>query len=147
MREFARFVKPATVNVRRWGYALLVFALFLAANHLLLRGRAVPVWDAATQAFPYFVLVADHARAGQLVQWDPWTEAGLPLGGEPQVGAYSPVVVALGALFGGRSSTFIAYWLLSWFLGGVGVVALGRHLGAPPRGAWVVALGFLFSVV
>ncbi|HEX6054038.1 MAG TPA: hypothetical protein VFZ21_32430 [Gemmatimonadaceae bacterium] len=128
-------------------WALLVVIVFVAANHLLWRGRGVAMWDASNQAFPYFVLVADHARAGQLVQWDPWTEAGLPIGGEPQAGAYSPLVVALGLLGGGNSTTFLAYWLLSWLVGGIGVLALGRHLGAPPWGACAVALGFLFCGV
>ena len=143
----SRQVESRAAKLWRWRWPVLVLVVFLVANHLVLRGRAVPIWDAATQAFPYFVLVADHARAGQLVQWDPWTEAGLPLGGDPQVGAYSPIVVALGFLFGGHSSTFIAYWLLSWALGAVGVMVLGRHLGAPLWGACVVALGFLFSGV
>ena len=121
--------------------------MFLGVNQPLVRGRAVAIWDAGNQAFPYFVLVADHVRAGQLVRWDPWTDAGQPLDGEPQAGAYSPIVITLGFLGGGRSSTFIAYWLLSWALGGVGVLAFGRHLGAPPWGACAVALCFLFCGV
>ena len=133
--------------VRRLSWPLVVLVVFLGVNDPLRRGRAVAIWDAGNQAFPYFVLVADHARAGQLVRWDPWTDAGQPLDGEPQAGAYSPIVVTLGFLGGGRSSTFIAYWLLSWALGGVGVLALGRHLGAPRWGACAVALGFLFCGV
>jgi len=140
-------MQTSAAKFTQWGWPLLVLVVFLGANHPLWRGRAVAVWDAGTQAFPYFVLVADHARAGQLVQWDPWTGAGLPLGGEPQLGAYSPIVVALGFLFGGHSATFIAYWLLSWALGAAGVIALGRHLSAPPWGACAVALGFLFCGV
>jgi hypothetical protein len=134
-------------RARRLGWPLLVFAVFLGVNGPLLRGRAVGIWDAGNQAFPYFVLVADHARAGHLVRWDPWTESGQPLDGEPQAGAYSPIVISLGLLGGGRSSTFIAYWLLSWGLGAAGVLALGRHFGAPRWGACAVALGYLFCGV
>ena len=133
--------------VRRMGWPLVTLAVFLGINDPLVRGRAVAMWDAAFQSFPYFVLVADHARAGQLVRWDPWTDAGQPLDGEPQAGAYSPIVITLGLLGGGRSSTFTAYWLLSWALGGLGVLALGRHLGAPRWGACAIALGFVFCGV
>ena len=129
------------------GWPLVILAVFLGINAPLLRGRGVAKWDAAYQSFPYFVLVADHARAGQLVRWDPWTEAGQPLDGEPQAGAYSPIVITLGLLGGGRSSTFTAYWLLSWALGGVAVLALGRHLGAPRWGMCAIALGFLLCGV
>jgi len=148
----ARSPKPSLASrlvggLRRLGWPTVVLAVFLGVNYPLVRGRAVAVWDAGNQAFPYFVLVADHARAGQLVRWDPWTDAGQPLDGEPQAGAYSPIVIALGLVGGGRSSTFIAYWLLSWALGAVGVLGLGRHLGAPRWGACALALGFLFCGV
>ncbi len=130
----ARSPKPSFASrlvggLRRLGWPTVVLAVFLGVNDPLVRGRAVAIWDAGNQAFPYFVLVADHARAGQLVRWDPWTDAGQPLDGEPQAGAYSPIVIAVGLVGGGRSSTFIAYWLLSWALGAVGVLGLGRHSG------------------
>jgi hypothetical protein len=133
---------------RQWSLAALaLMLLFLAANQMLLRGVAAGIWDADGQFFPYFVLVADHARAGQLVTWDLWTHGGIPLMGDPQVGAFSPIVAGLGLVFGGTSLGFRVYWLAMWGLGALGMLALGRHLRAPVWGALAVAIGFAFCGV
>jgi hypothetical protein len=125
----------------------VVIAVFLSANQLLVRGVAAGIWDVDGQFFPYFVLVADHARAGRFVTWDPWTHAGLPVMGDPQVGTFSPITNVVGLLFGGSSLGFRVYWLLVWWLGGLGVLTLAHHLGARAWAAGVVALGFLFCGV
>ncbi|HKH82727.1 MAG TPA: hypothetical protein VKA25_03475, partial [Gemmatimonadales bacterium] len=132
----------------RWPlWVLIVTIVFLAANQLLVRGVAIGRWDVDGQFFPYYVLVADHARAASLVQWDPWSSGGLPMLGDPQVGAFSPVNFVLGLITGGTSWGFRLYWLLLWWLGGFGMLMLGRHLRAPAWGACVVALGFLLCGV
>jgi hypothetical protein len=132
----------------RWSvWVLIVTIVFLAANHLLVRGVAIGRWDVDGQFFPYYVLVADHARAASLVQWDPWSSGGLPMLGDPQVGAFSPVNFVLGLITGGTSWGFRLYWLLLWWIGGFGMLMLGRHLSAPAWGACVVALGFLLCGV
>ena len=100
-------------STRSWVILALVAAVvFLVANHLLVTGRAVGIWDADSQYFPRFVLVADHIRAGTFLRWDPWTDGGLPSFSEPQVGAFSPIVNTFGLLFGGNPAGFLAYWLL-----------------------------------
>ncbi|PYV81349.1 MAG: hypothetical protein DMG05_30145 [Acidobacteria bacterium] len=88
--------------------------------------------------------MSDYARAGRFVHWDPWSNAGRPISGDPQVGVFSPLNFAVGFLTGGTSSGFILYWLLMWWLGGFGILMLARHLKAPPWGGCAVALGFLF---
>ena len=108
-------------------------------------GEASGIWDADSQFAPYQMLVGDFARAGRFLLWNPWDNGGSPDGFEPQFGAFSPLTTGLGLLFGGRELAFRAYWLLVWFAGGLGLLRLGRHLGAPAWGATVVALGFLFS--
>jgi hypothetical protein len=139
---------PANLVGVRWPlWLLIVTIVFLTANQLLVRGVAAGRWDVDGQFYPYYVLVADHARAMRFVQWDPWSNGGLPMLGDPQVGGFSPVNVALGLMTGGTSTGFRIYWLLLWWLGGVGMLMLGRHLRAPPWGACVVALGFLFCGV
>ncbi len=60
-------------------------------------------------------------------------------------GALSPLAVLTGFLAGGGLSAFLAWWLASWFAGGVGMFFLGRHLRAPWWGSFAVALGYLFS--
>lgn len=125
--------------------ALLVAAVLLGANYRLLTGAAAPKWDADDFFGPYFTLVADHARAGRLLLWDPWTSGGAPDFADPQLGAFSPFTVLVGALAGGSEAGFRAYWLLLWLLGPLGLLVLARHLGAPAWGGTVVALGFGFS--
>jgi hypothetical protein len=119
--------------------------VFLAANVRQVADRAVPIWDASTVFAPYYTLLADHARAGRLLLWNPWTNAGSPDFADPQVGALSPVVVAVAAATGGTLAGFRVYWLLTWFLSGLGILVLGRHLHAPAWGASVAAGGLLFS--
>ncbi len=125
-------------------WLLLMTDVFLISNHLLVRGLAVGIWDINAAYYPYQTLVADHARSGQFLLWDPWSSGGLPAGGDPQFGAFSPVNLAIGLVAGGTSTGFLTYWLLMWWLGGVGMMLLARHLKAPAWGGAVVALGFLF---
>jgi hypothetical protein len=123
----------------------LMTGVFLASHTALLTGAAVPRWDASSYFAPAQMLVADAAREGRLVLWNPWIGAGVPDAADPQTGTLSPVNVLLGALLGGSLGGFIAYWLLIWWLGGVAMFFLARHLGAPPWPAGLIALGFLAS--
>src|SRR5438093_9638356 len=121
--------------------ALLLLLMFLTTTRKLVQGEAVAMWDAYDFFGPRYSLVADYARAGRLVLWNPWTSGGSPDFAEPQLGALSPVTVLVGAMAGGSEAGFRMYWLLIWFLGLLGIVVLARHLRAPAWGAFVVALG------
>jgi len=129
----------------RWWMALaLVCLIFLLANWLVIAGRAVPYMDADSAFMPYYVLVADHARAGHLVRWDPWSNGGSPALADPQIGAFSPLTCVFGLLTGGTTWGFRTYWLTMWGVGGIGMLLLSRHLRSPWWGAVAVSLGFLF---
>jgi hypothetical protein len=125
------------------GLSLLL--IFLAANVGLVTGTQGPLWDADVYFSPAFTLVADHARAGRIMLWNPWIAAGSPDYAEPELGAISPVTLVMGLLFGGTSSGFRAYYLLIWFLGPLGMLLLARYLGCPLWAALVVSLGIAFS--
>lgn len=141
------FLKGELVRFR-WLLAILATtAVFFIANHLLIRGLGVGLWDVDTQFLSFQVLVADFARAGHLVLWDSWSTGGIPRLGDPQFGALSPLNVLIGLITGGTSRGFIAYWLLMWWLGGIGILMLARHLRAPAWGGCIVALGFLYCGV
>src|SRR6185369_5119672 len=84
------------------------------------------------------------ARAGQFLLWNPWSNAGSPEYLR-DIGALSPLNVGLAFVIGGQIMRFWMYWLALWFLGGVGMLLLARHLKAPPWAGFVVALGFVFS--
>ena len=124
--------------------ALLLIAIFLINNRELISGARVQIWDAYDFYTPAFSLVADHARHHRLLRWDPWLAAGTPDFADPQVGAASPIAVIVGLIAGGTTGAFRAYWLLIWVLGPLGLLLLARHLGVPPWGAFIVALGFAF---
>ncbi|HEX6940634.1 MAG TPA: hypothetical protein VF158_14550 [Longimicrobiales bacterium] len=129
-----------------WRLACLGAALVLAWLNLpLLTGREVPVWDADHAFASWYSLVADFARQGRLLLWNPWTNGGSPDFGEPQFGALSPLVLAYGFLAGGSLMAFNVYWLLVWFAGGAGMLVIARHFRAPAWGGFIAALAFLFS--
>jgi hypothetical protein len=133
-------------NRLQWTVAvLLLAAVLLAANRRLVSGVDCPKWDADMFFAPFQMLVADHARAGTFLLWNPWLNGGSPDYAEPQIGSFSPFAVILGLLTGGTEAGFRVYWLTIWLWGGVGVILLGRHLGAPAWGACAIALGFVFS--
>jgi len=121
--------------------------IFFGSNYLLLQGKAVGIWDANDQFYPYQALIADYARAGRIVNWSPWSNTGTPLSGDPQAGTFSPLNIIIGYATGGTSYGFILYWLFVWWLGGCGIMLLARHLKVPPWGGCVVALGYLFCGV
>lgn len=134
----------------KYGWPLataLLTIIFFGSNHLLLQEKAVGIWDANDQFYPYQALIADYARAGRIVNWSPWSNTGTPLSGDPQAGTFSPLNFITGYITGGTSYGFILYWLFVWWLGGLGIMLLARHLKAPPWGGCVVALGYLFCGV
>jgi hypothetical protein len=132
-------------RTRGWLLAVLwLLALFAALEHPILTREAVPLWDARDLHAPNQILVADHARAGRLVGWNPWAQAGAPDFADPQSGAFSPVSIALGFATGGGTFAFALLWFAHWLLGGVGLLLLARRLDAPPWGALVAALGWLY---
>ncbi len=128
-----------------WGVSAALLIVFLVANVKLATGEHCVVWDADGLFAPAYTLIADHARVGRILLWNPWRSGGSPDYAEPQMGATSPLMILMGLLTGGTEAGFRFYYLLIWFLGGAGMLLLARHLHVPPWGAFVVALGFLFS--
>ena len=136
--------RTATLHRRAWILsACLIAALVLAGCFPLVTGKAVPLWDAGEYFGPLFSLISDHAKAGRLMLWDPWISGGSPDFAEPQLGSASPVLLAFALLSPNPFHGFIAYWLALWIFGGIGMMLLCRHLGAPVWGALVVALGLV----
>jgi hypothetical protein len=127
--------------------ALLVIATLLAANLTMVVGKHTGRWDATDFFCPYYTLVADHARQGQLLLWTPLVEGGASAGFDPQIGALSPLTVGLAALTGPREFGFRLYWLVVWGLAGIGCLLLARHFGAPVWAGYAAAVGYMFSAI
>ncbi len=124
---------------------VLAFVLVLvAANRDYLIGRAFPIFDADGFFAPYYMFLADLIRAGQLLTWNPFNNAGSPDFADPQVGAFDPILLAFGWLTGSRVLGFLVYWLVMWSTAGVGILFLARRLGCGMPLGLVVALGFAF---
>ncbi|MBZ5556337.1 MAG: YfhO family protein [Acidobacteriia bacterium] len=129
-----------------WRAAAVTVALVPLIPHLpLLLGRVSPVWDALNGFGPYFMLIGDYVRHGEFLLWNPFINGGSPDYIEPQLGAFSPLVMLMAFVSGGSRLGFGLYWLAVWVLGPVGVLILARRLGAPAWGGVVAALGFAFS--
>ncbi len=128
-----------------WLAFLLYTVVFLIGARPIWKGEGIPAWDAFNYYAPAQGLVADHARHGEFLLWNPWIGGGRPEGADPQVGAFSPVNVLLGLAGGGSPGGFELYWLFSWWLGGTGFLLLARHLGAPAWAAFLGAISFSCS--
>jgi hypothetical protein len=137
---------PSAASDRRmWFVAALALAVvFSIANFNLIIGKQAPIWDAEVYFGPAFTIIADHARAGRLVLWNPWEAGGTPEYAEPELGTTSPLQIAIGVITGGTFSGFRFYYLLIWLLGPVGILLLARHLDVRPWAGFVVALAFEF---
>ena len=140
-----QFVRRLVQPTRTAPWVALWTLLFVLVNREPILGRGVPIWDARDAFFPFYVLTADHARAGQIVSWDVWSNSGLPRLADPEFGAVWPLQLLVGLVFGGTPSGFIAYWMIVWWLGGLGLFLLARHLRAPPWAAFVVVSGYTWS--
>src|SRR5437762_11899416 len=121
---------------------LLLTTLFFILNRELIGGARVQIWDACEFYTPAFSLVADHARAGRLLLWDPWVAGGTPDFADPQIGAASPIAIIVAAIGGGNAAALRISCLIIWLLGPLGLLLLARHLGASPWAAFPVALGY-----
>jgi hypothetical protein len=118
--------------------------LFLVSFDLVV-GRATLPWDALDVFAPSFVLLSDFARSGHLMLWNPWINAGSPEWIEPQLGAFSPAMLAFGLLFGGEGLAFRLYFLATWWASGVGVFLLGRRFCVPILASAALGFAWIFS--
>jgi hypothetical protein len=139
-----------TGNLLRAGWETALWFLgtiltLAVLNAPLFLGRVSPIWDADTWYAPHFILVADHARAGKLVTWSPWTDGGLPTFVDPETGALSPLTVLCGLIFGPSESGFRHYWFALWALAAAGMFVFSRALGAPRWAAYAIGLGYALS--
>ena len=148
VRKLSVLRRGLSLDPAGWGRsALLVVAVLLACNITVLVGRHTGRWDANDFFCPYFILIADHARHGELLLWTPLIEGGCPAGFDPEIGSLSPMTVGMAALLGPSERAFYAYWLFIWGLGGLGMLALARHYRAPRWTACVASIGYMFSSV
>lgn len=122
-----------------------VLLVLLLGNVPLILGRQAPQWDASDFFGPQFSLVADFVKHGRLLLWDPWIAGGTPDFAEPELGTTSPLLLLTGLLSPNPQAGFVAYWLILWAIGGIGMLRLARYLGSPAWGGLLVALAYVTS--
>ena len=133
-------------NTTKWFGTWLVLLTVLVAVYGVCRRFDLGLsFDAATLFSPYFTLVADLARSGQILLWNPWSNCGSPDAAYVEMGSFSPVTLVTAWVTGGGEDGFVIYWLTIWGLGGTGMLVLGRHLGSPAWCALAVSVSYMFS--
>ncbi len=108
-------------------------------------GTAYPHWDAFCYYAPAQTLVADFARHGDLIGWNPWLSGGRPDNADPQAGTFSPLNIGIGLLAGGGLPGFTFFWWFVWCLGALGMARLSRHFEAPNWAAAILTTAFVSS--
>jgi hypothetical protein len=100
--------------------------------------------DILTQFMPYYTMVADRVKSGDLPGWNPAIFSGMPLAGDPISGwTYLPVMIPF-ILF----NTLTAYKtsvLIHLSLATLATYLLGRSLRMGPIGAAAAAIAYLLS--
>lgn len=80
------------------------------------------------QYFPWHYLVGEHLQAKQLPLWNPYQYGGYPMHGDPQSGAWYPMVWILSLLCGGYSIyTLHLDFIITLYLAAVGFYKLSQH--------------------
>lgn len=129
---------------RRWWMGVgLVVALFIALTRDLWTYTGVARGDVLNFFLPYYMLLADFVRHGQLMIWDPWSSGGLPIFADAQTGALSPLTNLFALLTGPSTGGYLLYSLAMWLLGPLGIMVLGRNLRAPVWGCIMAAVGYM----
>ena len=94
------------------------------------------------------MLIADHAREGELLLWTPLVECGCPAGFDPEIGAMSPLTVAAGGIAGAKRAGFLRLLALIWAAWRASACCSWPGSIAPR--VWVgcaAAIGYMFSAV
>jgi hypothetical protein len=123
----------------------LMLLLMLWFSYRTLTSDVAVLWDANGFLASCFIAVGDFTRAGQLLNWDPFTQAGAPVGVEPQWGARSPLVILTSALLPPCEWSFRFFVWLNWCFGALGLWALGLRLRSRPMAAAAAALTLVTS--
>ena len=119
--------------------------IFFGVNWQVLTGRVSAHWDGSGYFSPYYTYLAELTRSGHFLLWNPLSTGGSPDFAEPDVGVFSPVTLLLGLIIGPGPVAFQLYWLCLWLFGGLGMYVLARAVAAPPWGALLTSLAFVFS--
>jgi hypothetical protein len=142
MRETHAVWSARTFLLTAGGLFLLLAAGFC---HWAGSNTVVP-WDSKNHFYPMFRFLADALRHGTLPLWNPYHFSGYPSIADPQSLIFTPSMMLFALIAPGASmTTFDAVILGHLFLGGLGVLMLGRRWGWHPAAAFLAALVFVMG--
>jgi hypothetical protein len=124
---------------------LLYTAVFLLILSPALTGLLEPTWDARNYYFPAFTYIADSYKELRFPLWDPYSNGGIPFHAEPGAPVLSPLAILVGVLVPNPFPAFMAYWLILWWWGGLGMLLCARLFRCSSAGAAGAALLYAFS--
>ena len=123
-----------------------LFLLLAAAFCRWASSNSVVPWDSKNHFYPMFRFLADAMRHGTVPLWNPYHFAGYPSIADPQSLIFTPSMMLFALVAPDASmTTFDAVILGHLFLGGVGVLVLGRRWGWHPAAAFLAALVFVMG--
>jgi hypothetical protein len=125
-----------------WLFAALVLLLF--ADPLFFR-RNFAGRDLLMYHLPVEREIHEAYASGALPLWSAGISGGRPLLPNPNTGSLYPVRPLLALL--SFPLAFRVYPVLHWILAGIGMIRLGRALGAGRGAAWMGAVTYVFSGV
>jgi len=140
-----RFPSPASPLVDQgliWVGVLGLFGVFF--SQLFWEPLVLAFRDTAHYYYPLLQYVRNQWLEGEIPLWNPYDNLGVPLAGDPTSLAFYPgiLLLFLGQSLGQVLNLFIvAHFLLGFF----GSWKLARRWGAPPAGAALAGISYVFG--
>ncbi len=142
----ARSVEETSRSQRRWGDTPWVVLLAVLPLLVLLpaaTGRGVFFYhDIQYYFYPYHIISANMARAGQWPLWNPYAFSGIPLVGDGQTAMFYPPNWLFFMLPGAAALNYTI--ILQFSIAGVGSFLFARSLGLGRAPALIAALAYMF---
>lgn len=127
-----------------WPLLTILGAILITLGRPLWDGRQILSLDNLTFYMPFYEVMGDRLRHGDIPGWNPHILGGASFAGDPQSGwMYVPAMLLFAIFPAGVAMK--AFVLLHLFGAGASAYALARVLGQPRLAATVAGAAFVFS--
>ena len=124
----------------------LLFIMVVVSYHAISFFQYTFKWDMADQYFPWRYLVSEHLQASQLPLWNPYQDGGYPMHGDPQSGAWYPIVWILTFITGGYTLyTLHLEFILTIYIAAIGFYKLSQHFNYTAHTSILLAYAYCCS--
>ena len=101
-------------------------------------------WDMLSYYFPMRYYIGECLSNGYLPFWNPHQFLGVPIHADPQSTVWYPITWILGTVFGYDFYIINFEYLLHIFIGGCGMISLGKQLKLLPPTSFFMAISYVF---